>query len=151
MTTHKLKSWTHFFQAIKAGEKLHDIRSKKDRDFLVGDRVVLQEYDPFGGKYTGQELEAEITYITSDVTPCAFSSAVLDKDYCVLSLRLVPTAVLEVDGYLSKPAFDALKGVEMKALDPRIRYKAKGPMDFCPECGKPHGECDPEGVGHYRG
>jgi len=31
----------------------------------------------------------EITYITSNNTPCAFSSAVLDKDYCILSLRLM--------------------------------------------------------------
>lgn len=95
MTTHTLKSWVHFFQAIRAGEKLHDIRSKKDRDFLIGDRVRLQEYDPFTGKYTGAEIEAEITYITSDVTPCAFSSAVLDKDYCVLSLRVAQPRTTE--------------------------------------------------------
>lgn len=89
MTQYQLKSWSAFFQAIKAGDKTHDIRSKKDRDFKVGDTVVLQEYDPFTGTYSGDAIICQITYITSDVTPCAFSSAVLDKDYCVLSLRRI--------------------------------------------------------------
>jgi hypothetical protein len=85
----ELKSWTHFFQAIKAGEKTHDLRSKKDRSFKVGENVCLREYDPFKGEYTGDSLVAKVTYITDNVTPCAFSSAVLDKDYCILSLRVV--------------------------------------------------------------
>lgn len=85
----KLKSWSHFFQAIKRGEKLHDLRSKKDRDFRIGQHLTLQEFDPFKGKYTGDEVEVEVTFITDDVTPCAFSSAVLEKGYCILSIRLV--------------------------------------------------------------
>jgi hypothetical protein len=85
----KLKSWSPFFQAIKAGEKTHDLRSKKDRSFEVGEKIILEEYEPFTGEYTGDTLVAKITYITDDVTPCAFSSAVLDKGYCILSLRVV--------------------------------------------------------------
>lgn len=87
MTEHVCKSWPVFFQAIRNGYKTHDLR-KKDRNFKVGDTIILQEYDPFHGKYTGQECVAEITYITSNETPCAFSSAVLDKDYCILSLAV---------------------------------------------------------------
>lgn len=85
---HKIKSWPSFFQAFLEDRKLHDIRSK-DRDFRVGDTVLLQEYEPFveGGRYTGRELMMQITYITSNDTPCALSSAVLDRDYCVLSLK----------------------------------------------------------------
>lgn len=85
----ELKSWSPFFQAIKSGKKSHDLRSKKDRQFKVGDIITLQEYEPFEGIYTGEEIDVEVTYITSNDTPCAFSSAVLDKDYCVLSLRPV--------------------------------------------------------------
>lgn len=95
----KLKSWTHFFQAIKRGDKTHDLRSKKDREFYVGQRLTLQEYDQFKGEYTGDEVEVEVTFITDDVTPCAFSSAVLEKGYAILSLRLVkiPYAMPQFD------------------------------------------------------
>jgi len=86
VATHKVKSWTAFFQAFKTGAKKHDMRDLKDRDYKVGDILILQEYDPFKGEYTGEELTRQITYITSRDTPCAFSSAALDRDYCILSL-----------------------------------------------------------------
>lgn len=84
-----LKSWTHFFQAIKSGEKKHDIRALEDRNFHKGQVIVLEEFDPFLGKYTGDSIECEITFITSNLTPCALSSVVLHKDYCVLSLQVL--------------------------------------------------------------
>lgn len=89
MAIHKVKSWTPFFQAFKNGAKKHDMRDMKDRKYSVGDILVLQEYDPFKGEYTGEEMEMTITYITSRDTPCAFSSGALDRDYCILSLEKV--------------------------------------------------------------
>lgn len=86
---HIMKSWPEFFQAIKAGTKTHDLRDMRDRDYKVGDVLVLQEYDPFKGEYSGDECKVEITYITSNNTPCALSSAVLDKGYCILSIRII--------------------------------------------------------------
>ena len=86
---YKVKSWPAYFQAIVDGRKLHDVRDMGERDYRVGDRLVLQEYDPFKGQYTGREQEVEITYITDRATPCAFSSAVLNRDYAILSLKLV--------------------------------------------------------------
>lgn len=50
------------------------------------------------GELADRNLEAEqaadtlrmkITYITSRDTPCAFSSAALDKNYCILSLEKI--------------------------------------------------------------
>lgn len=87
MTRHELKSWSPFFQAFKRGDKRHDLRDDTDRHFQVGDIAILQEYDPFKGQYTGEELEMEVSYITGRETPCAFSSAVLAKGYVILSLR----------------------------------------------------------------
>jgi hypothetical protein len=84
-----LKSWSPFFQAIRTGVKKHDLRDNKDRKFAVGDRLLLQEYDPFTGTYSGEECLVEVTYITGRETPCAFSSAVLDRDFVILSLHLV--------------------------------------------------------------
>jgi hypothetical protein len=87
MSSHVCKSWSPFFQAIKAGKKTHDLRDNTDRNFAVGDVITLREFDPFGGGYTGEELKVEITYMTSRENPCAFSSAVLDRDYVILSLK----------------------------------------------------------------
>lgn len=85
----KLKSWLHFFQAIVAGQKKHDLRTKADRNFKVGDIVTLCEYNNITGGYTGREIDVKITYITDDVTPCAFSSVALAKPFCILSLEPV--------------------------------------------------------------
>jgi Domain of unknown function (DUF3850) len=87
MRRHFIKSWTHFYKAIKDGRKLHDLRSD-DRNYQVGDICVLQEYDNIEGRYTGNEIEAEITYITNRSVPCAFSSAVLPAGYSILSLKV---------------------------------------------------------------
>lgn len=87
VTTHDLKSWSQFFQPIAEGRKKHDLR-KNDRGFKVGDICLLREYDFAKGKYTGQEVEAEVTFITDKQFPCAFSSAVLPPEYCILSLEL---------------------------------------------------------------
>lgn len=84
-----LKSWPAFFQAIKDGSKPYDLRDMSDRSFSIGEIITLQEYDPFLGEYTGAQLNAEITYITSRDTPCALSSLALDKNCCILGLRVL--------------------------------------------------------------
>lgn len=86
MRTHHVKSWAHFFDAIAAGQKTHDLR-KDDRNYQVGDILVLRRYDNINGVYTGEELPVDVTYITSKTVPCAFSSAVLPPDYAILSIQ----------------------------------------------------------------
>lgn len=88
MKRHKCKSWTYFYDAIALGIKTHDLRNN-DRNFEVGDVVTLQRYDQVAGVYTGEEQDVIVTYITSSATPCAFSSAVLDRNYCILSIRKI--------------------------------------------------------------
>lgn len=85
----QIKSWPKFFRAIVDGSKKHDVRDKTEYDFYVGQLLNLQEYDPFEGKYTGAECIVKVTYITSNETPCAFSSGGLDKKLCILSYELV--------------------------------------------------------------
>lgn len=89
MTTHEVKSWPQFFGPILDGTRTSDMRLKTDRDFKIGDIMLLKEFDPFGGGYTGRTQEVEITHIISNDTPCALSSAVLHNDYCVLSIQKV--------------------------------------------------------------
>ena len=71
-----------------AGVKLHDLR-RQDRDYKVGDVLHLQEFDPRSGKYTGDKCDVEITFITNSQFPCAYSSAALDRDYSILSLKVL--------------------------------------------------------------
>jgi hypothetical protein len=88
MTVHKVKSWTHLFQAAKSGAKKHDFRDATERDYKVGDQLLLQEFDFVNGVYTGDELVVNITYKTGRETPCALSSNGLAQNMCVLSIEI---------------------------------------------------------------
>ncbi len=85
---HTVKSWPWFFQPMLEGKKKHDMRSK-DREYSVGDTITLLEFDPRNGQYTGASLVVKITYITSNDSPCALSSAYLDNNAVILSVEKV--------------------------------------------------------------
>jgi hypothetical protein len=85
---HNVKSWPALFEATLSGAKTHDMRRAHDRDYRVGDILLLQEFDPATQKYTGRELRAEITYITSAEVPCALSEGGLLPSYVILSIKL---------------------------------------------------------------
>ncbi|EAD3347531.1 TPA: DUF3850 domain-containing protein [Listeria monocytogenes] len=61
MTVHKLKILPKFFQEKIALKKSFEIRIN-DRNFEVGDTLVLQEFE--NGKYTGREYWEDVIYIT---------------------------------------------------------------------------------------
>ena len=86
---HKVKSWPQFFEATLSGVKTHDVRRSTDRDYRVGDRLRLQEYDPVTKTYSGRELVVRITYMTSAAAPCALSEECLHSDFCILSIAKV--------------------------------------------------------------
>ena len=66
--THELKTWPSFYEAILRGEKTFEAR-RNDRDFAVGDKLQLREFDPgkdcctAAFKYTGRMMTCEVTYI----------------------------------------------------------------------------------------
>ena len=60
---HKLKLWPEYFDVVIKGIKTFEIR-KNDRDYKVGDVLLLQEYIPSEAKFTGRVLDRKITYIT---------------------------------------------------------------------------------------
>ena len=64
--THYLKTWPEYFQAMKSGKKTFEIR-KNDRDYEVGDTLVLQEYYPESKWYTGDEIQREVTYLLAEM------------------------------------------------------------------------------------
>lgn len=72
MKTHELKIDPQYFEAIADGRKTFEIR-KNDRNYKVGDRLVLREYDSSIFKcahtcdchrYTGKEIKCAVSYIT---------------------------------------------------------------------------------------
>lgn len=86
---YEVKSWPWLYDAMVRGVKVHDVRDMRDRPYKVGDRMLLREFDPRNGQYTGRESVAFISYITNNETPCAMSSSVLDRDFAILSVRVV--------------------------------------------------------------
>lgn len=86
---HELKCWPQFFEAIKDGRKRHDLRRNYDRNFHVGDTLLLCEFCPDQQIYTGRRQSVTITFITSSIQPCALSEMALNPDFCILSIAPV--------------------------------------------------------------
>ena len=61
--THELKCLPEFFNPAFCGEKPFEIRLN-DRDFKVGDTILLREYDNKKDRFTGDWVYQKITYIT---------------------------------------------------------------------------------------
>ena len=59
---HILKTWPEYYQAVWTGEKTFEIRVN-DRNYQVGDLLVLQEFDPRTKEYTGSVLRKRVTYL----------------------------------------------------------------------------------------
>jgi hypothetical protein len=62
MTIHELKTWPEYFQEVFMDHKTFEVR-KADRDFKVGDKLILKEWDNVNERFTGRQLARTITYI----------------------------------------------------------------------------------------
>jgi ParB family chromosome partitioning protein len=80
MKVHYLKTLQPFFSEVKNGTKTFELR-RNDRDFQVGDEVILQEYDLSNNSFSGQEIRAKITYVLKDW-------AGLEDGYCVFAIEV---------------------------------------------------------------
>ena len=65
METHKLKTWPEYFDLILSREKTFELR-KNDRNFQVGDRLDLMEWNPETKEYTGRHIRVFINHILSE-------------------------------------------------------------------------------------
>lgn len=61
--TIELKSWPDSFDAVAAGVKTAEIRSIDDRQFQIGDTVILRRWNPVRGEYTGAKARILIRHI----------------------------------------------------------------------------------------
>lgn len=63
-TTHDLKTWPEFYEAVADGSKTFEVR-KNDRDFKVGDTLLIRHYEPMSGKFDLDKplIKLKITYV----------------------------------------------------------------------------------------
>jgi hypothetical protein len=85
---HELKTHIDPFEATRRGDKPYELR-KNDRDFQVGDTLLLREWDnynwnkkPDADRYTGRWVLAKVTYMTKG------GDWGLPLDLCVLGISI---------------------------------------------------------------
>lgn len=60
---HELKILPEYYGAVVSGDKTFEIR-ENDRNYEVGNILLLKEYDSEKKKYTGRKIRKEICYMT---------------------------------------------------------------------------------------
>ena len=98
--THEIKTIQPFYNLIQSGEKTFEVR-KNDRNYQVGDIVILQEFDHIKKEYSGREITIKITYILESING-------IEDDYCVFGF----TKVSLPDAPEQTPQIEWLKGVQ---------------------------------------
>ena len=76
---HLLKILPKWYEDVASGVKNFEIR-KNDRDFKVGDYLLLKEWEE--GKFTGRELTRYIEYIYK-----GDGTYGLSNDFCILGIK----------------------------------------------------------------
>lgn len=66
MTTHDLKTWPVYWDAIADGRKTFEVRRNDDRGFNAGDEVLLRNYDPEKGAYVSPRYPSGRSSIATD-------------------------------------------------------------------------------------
>lgn len=74
--THDLKTLPPFFWRVSEGTKNFEVR-KNDRDFQVGDTVILNYFNPERPDEFNQPIYVQVTYVLHG------GQFGIDKDYCV--------------------------------------------------------------------
>ena len=90
--THELKIWPSCFAAVTAGNKPFDVR-ENDRNFQVGDMLVLREFEPETEQYTGHSITRWVSYVLQGG---AFG---VQPNWCVLGfseLPPIPTGMTDI-------------------------------------------------------
>lgn len=110
---HNLKVWPEYFKELADGKKTFEIRIN-DRNFLEGDILILQEFDPETKIYSGNYLEMKIGYIMKG------GIFGVKKGYVVMSL-IDP----RIEHMINAGMADALKlDVQLPVIEASRDYKA---------------------------
>ncbi|MFX1481128.1 MAG: DUF3850 domain-containing protein [Promethearchaeota archaeon] len=88
MKIHELKVWPECFDLLLEGKKTFEIR-KNDREFALGDLLVLKEYDSPTKSYTGREVRFYIIYMLAN-------SSFMKDGFVIMSLERYHDPLKEV-------------------------------------------------------
>lgn len=80
---HELKTWPEQFADVKYGSKRFEIR-KNDRNYHVGDILLLKEYDPETKLYSGNSCKVEVTFCMT-----TFPCKLVEEGSAVMSIKLL--------------------------------------------------------------
>ncbi|AYR24231.1 DUF3850 domain-containing protein [Herbaspirillum rubrisubalbicans] len=83
MITHVLKCWPQPFTDLLSGVKTHEFRLN-DRDYQPGDMLKLCCFDPSTERYTGAELQRQVTHVLRDGFGLPTGYAVLSLSACLI-------------------------------------------------------------------
>jgi Domain of unknown function (DUF3850) len=105
VTVHDLKIWPEYFDDVVDGTKAFEIR-KNDRDYKVGDELLLREWvppKPFetkGARYTGRQTRKRVTYVLQGIGSVGVIEPArgLSVGYVVLGLAQPESVGDAVDG-----------------------------------------------------
>lgn len=91
---HELKILPKWFEAVQSNKKHFELR-KNDRNFKVGDILILKEFQYDKGTYTGRRVKRKVNYIL-----CGDDSYTLGlaKGYCILGLENIAESEVQNDG-----------------------------------------------------
>ena len=84
--SHELKTWPDSFEAMWVGDKKYDFR-KNDRNYKIGDVLLLKEYVPEKEEYTGREMIARVTYMTVG------GKHNLPEDMCIMGIIVIGRSI----------------------------------------------------------
>jgi Domain of unknown function (DUF3850) len=90
---HELKCWPEFFAPVFSGAKTAELRYN-DRDYQVGDVLVLREWEPKADAYTGRECKRLVTHVLHGVGTVGAIAPLrgLSAKYVMLSLQQIDDA-----------------------------------------------------------
>ena len=92
---HFLKTWTVYFDDVEKGTKTWELRLN-DRNFKVGDHLVLMRYSDKNSRFTGRMLQFEVTHIFHGNT-----FGVVDG-WCIMSIKPVPKTTRQIELMIKK-------------------------------------------------
>ena len=87
MREHDLKIWPVYFEAVVRGAKTYEF-PRNDRDFQVGDKLILREWSPESKEYTGRSTVRTIGFISDTMHSAVWGEGM------ILSLVDAPAPVV---------------------------------------------------------
>ncbi len=123
--THMLKTWPEYFSAVESGAKQFEGR-QDDRNYSVGDTLILREWDPKTEQYTGRELQRIITY---KLRGGQFG---IQQKWCVLSIADWVGEVVNDSPIVVLTRLDEIT----HAVETQPFTSVRGAMGFCLACFK---------------